>query len=681
MRRANALRWLLLVLIMGGTIFTGHRSASALVAPPIAPPIAPPTPIAPVSPYPGADPGGSTDDLPFGEDQDWFWCHLQSSWWGCPTGGGSGQPEAPEGGVGNPTGPVVIPGDATGSYVSVLNANGVQSMGRRAVGGDLTGGVSAGLGPLSTLGSYAPAAVAATAVIIDVQTVPNTWQTVLTFMSQDGNTRYQLDLSRQATAWHMRWKENGTVRQSGHWVNVPGAIAAVERLAFWVTVERTNSNGNISMRLYGGSGSANGTNYGGENTQNHSTIGAALKTLFPSAIQQVQVYVAGGFGADNPIDGELQGVWYIDDLYGLTDGMASWAARLTAFASTNVGLGTLAPWEPETPEVELQPDPTPTTTPAPVTIAPGPPIPTTTIPATPEGEETDDTLAERIGGFFGGLIEALWGMFIWLVTAIGEWIQWLANQFWQAIVWLYVQLANLLGWLLGQIIELIKAVLNLMGQIGSAVITWLSGILNAIINGFATIGQIVVDIIEWLGQMLLDGINLLLQWLLDGISLLFEWLFAGITALFEFLLQGIIDILIDLFVPTLGLSVLLEPIVMETPIKPWVDEAVTTWTVISDTADPNGGGSLCGPTIDIPDPLNWTVRAPTPSGSGCAGNGPGGVRLAEDNAAGDLWGWRVPVRAFIAVFLLLGFLSRVSRIAPWSSGADQGEVDAEGALG
>lgn len=363
-----------------------------------------------------------------------------------------------------------------------------------------------------------------------------------------------------------------------------------------------------------------------------------------------------GWSLDSPVGSAFA------DIYGFNsrDGWG-WINSVTGLDVGWGGTDVVIPWDPPTVTTVPAPETTPTTV-APPTCAGYGDCHVTEYDPTPEGETTDETLASRIGGFFDDLLSGLRGLFDWLGQVLLN-----------IALWFWSMLKQLIEWLLAQLLLAFQYLGGLLGMMLDVLVRWLSWIWDAIMS----IGAgIVAAISTWI-QWLLNGISLLFEWLLDGIEGLLQWLLDGITLLFEWLLQGLINIFLYLFVPDVGLDVLLAPVVVETPLEPWVTEATETVDVITTAADP--GLEACGPSFDVPEPIDWTVNAPTPSSSGCPGNGPFGSRLPEDDAAGDVWGWRVPVRAFIAVFMVLGFIFRVLGVMPWA-GRDNVEPDAEGAL-
>jgi hypothetical protein len=281
------------------------------------------------------------------------------------------------------------------------------------------------------------------------------------------------------------------------------------------------------------------------------------------------------------------------------------------------------------PEVPAPAAPTPTPT---VTEVPAPaqdPSPSTTPSTAPAADPgvspsttTDKTLGDRIGGFFGDLLRGLWNLFVYLVTSLWEMFTWLVARIWEMFTWLVARLWEMFTWLVAQLGALIRW---LAAQIW-AVAQWFWGVLQTALTWL--LDQL-LQAFSWLGHFIIDGFNAALQWLLNGITADFQWLLTQLTS-----------VLTQLFVPHTTMTAWLDtafPNGLPAPSSTQVVDVIPKPPTVG--IDPNptdplppvlgvppvNPGLACGPSFHIPDPINKTYYAPTPSDSGCPGNGPDGV--------------------------------------------------------
>jgi hypothetical protein len=260
---------------------------------------------------------------------------------------------------------------------------------------------------------------------------------------------------------------------------------------------------------------------------------------------------------------------------------------------------------------------------------------------------------------FVWLVNSLWQMFTWLVDQVWTMFRWLVDRLWEMFQWLVTQLGNLIRWLADQLWTMTHWIW-----------TQISGALSWVVQQLAAA-------IAWLGDYVINGVNLIVQWLLNGITADFEWL-----------MTQLVQVLDQLFIPQTTMTAWLDtafPNGLPTPTSTQVVDLIPKPPTVD--IDPNptdplppslpvppvNGGLACGPAFHIPDPVNKTYYAPTPSDSGCPGNGPGGARTYGDDHAGDVYGYRVALRSFAAIVLWVVFLFRVAKAMPWASRDTMGE--------
>lgn len=308
----------------------------------------------------------------------------------------------------------------------------------------------------------------------------------------------------------------------------------------------------------------------------------------------------------------------------------------------------------------VAPEPTPSTIPT------GTSIPGTDLEPAP-GETTDTSLGNRIGGFFGVLIDAMWDMFGWLGEHIRGLFGWLVATAWAVATWIVGQIAALIAEVMTVLNALLEAIIHFATAVAgyfTTVISWLqglwalaSGILTAVAQGFR-------DVLAYLARLVMEIPSLLwsaVNWLAELARLI-----ASLPVLF---MQMLWDLLHWLFVPPNPPS----PPELAPPI---IDVVLDIPPMVGDVIDLVSLGPSCGPSLNVSLPdtiagdsgsLSW--HAPNPAGSGCPGNGPDGVWTNADTQIGDLFGYRSAVRAALSILVGLGFAMAAYRnFAFWNKG-------------
>lgn len=404
-----------------------------------------------------------------------------------------------------------------------------------------------------------------------------------------------------------------------------------------------------------------------------------------SNLREFVDYIAPGlfFGGSGMPTGHIYGLAHSNP--GTTVNLgAIWATLVTPPEVT----------DPHTEEVPatLPPAPSVPDTPAPTVTEVAPPV-TATLPpqpgegSNPQTEVDPSTTTDRALG--DRLVDTLRGGFDYIVGGILH----LGEIFWAAITWLGSLLAALFAQLLATLFQLLGLLLNFLGAWLSLMFQWMVSLLSSIISWLQAIWLGLVAVLDllrtlnvwtwlqWFGSFVTAAWSTLSAWLnwlstlLSGIATAVGEAVASAleTALAPF--STAIDTLVELFVPPETWA----PPTLDFPSPCYVSCGPTT-----ETPDPGDGPPItplvppmpnptlgtCGPTINIPAPINWTLHAPTPPESGCPGNGPGGSRTAQDDAAGGFFGWRTPVRSLAVVLLWFGLLVTMSRSFPWAGRDD-----------
>jgi len=275
---------------------------------------------------------------------------------------------------------------------------------------------------------------------------------------------------------------------------------------------------------------------------------------------------------------------------------------------------------PIIPRPGTEEQPTPTTELAPATTA-VPAVPTSLVPeAPPSGthEERQTGLLENLvngvaggfnwlGNFLGGLLRSIVDMIRWLGDIFGYWIRWL----WER---------------LGGLLRAIRDAINSLGDL-------MERLLGSLIDGVRGLGDLLWEIAV-------------------GI-----WNLPGLIG--EAILSGLHTLLDLLFVPEAMPS--FAPCGETFPCN-WVEEVTGVLGQLQ--ADASDLGGCVAPAI------GWTefsVSFPPPPG--CSG-GNVGAAGANDDVAGDLFGYRTTIRTVLMLALWFGFIRKMLGLAPWSREGD-----------
>jgi hypothetical protein len=208
---------------------------------------------------------------------------------------------------------------------------------------------------------------------------------------------------------------------------------------------------------------------------------------------------------------------------------------------------------------------------------------------------------------------------------------------------------------------------------------------DAITGTLATVGDDIDGGLHWLGDDITTGLGDLQTSLGDDFSYLWSdmapaldgtlsevtSLVGDVIALPDLVVDGILSDLEEAFEPSTTTAAEVEADVTTTFPLDWVATGVAGVGDVTSAAGTALAGSACGPYVgwsglDVP---SFGVHLPSPDPS-CPGNGPGGARTAEDDEAGGLYGYRVDIRDALALFMILAFIVRLSRSAPWVADAD-----------
>jgi hypothetical protein len=295
---------------------------------------------------------------------------------------------------------------------------------------------------------------------------------------------------------------------------------------------------------------------------------------------------------------------------------------------------------PSSPETVPAPDPTPTT-----------------VPATVEdpGHGTDSTsiwdvignLGDRIANFFANALSGVQAMLDGLLGALTASFQWIVSAIVSALQWL-----------------------------GNLLASWLSSIRDVLISGFNTLTAWGTQ--AW--NTMFDWMARLLDVLAQGFASTWGWL-QNIVANIQALPGYIGAAIRTLLWPSVGWDDLVNRATDGTPVDgtPAVGDPFPLPPSAPVPDGPPDGGvpavpSLpsptpalaCGPSFHVPAPVDRTIYAPTPSASGCPGNGVDGARIYADDQAGDVFGYRVAARSLAALFLWAAFIFKIARAMPWA---------------
>lgn len=269
-------------------------------------------------------------------------------------------------------------------------------------------------------------------------------------------------------------------------------------------------------------------------------------------------------------------------------------------------------------------DTTPVVPPTPLPEAPAPPsgeLP----PGPPVGDSGTGTSTESEGSD--------WWLGTRIINALGDLGDLLHFDLSFLIDWLGVLFANLQDFLR-----------PLLAAIYDAIVAGFNGLANLLRTGFSAM----IDMLELIRTAIITNMFLLANQLKIMIGLLM-WLPEAIGAIFT-----------GLLIPSGGLPAL--------PMPPGAGMGIPTiGGLVPDVSTANS----CGPVWYIPDPIDKTFRAPTPSVSGCPGiAGWETGRQGYDDTIGDVAGFRVAFRTMLVLVLWAGAIFGVLRAMPWSRTRD-----------
>jgi hypothetical protein len=200
-----------------------------------------------------------------------------------------------------------------------------------------------------------------------------------------------------------------------------------------------------------------------------------------------------------------------------------------------------------------------------------------------------------------------------------------------------------------------------VGNAGDQTMRWSA---DQVVNGMQSLSLNMTSLTGDLENVLEGG--------LSGVGLGVTALTGAVVDLPALIAEGITNGLETLFEPsTTSVDELTDQAQDTFPIS-WVATGVTDVQTVTGAAHTGVGGSDCGPYVGFPSTgvlPGFGVRLPSPDTS-CPGNGAGGVQTAQDKSAGSLFGYRVIVRDLLALVVVLGFILRLIRSAPWSPGED-----------
>jgi hypothetical protein len=185
--------------------------------------------------------------------------------------------------------------------------------------------------------------------------------------------------------------------------------------------------------------------------------------------------------------------------------------------------------------------------------------------------------------------------------------------------------------------------------------------------------------VEWLGNKLIGGISWLGQSITNGLSQGFSdtigvlgQIESGVVSLPGLIVSGLGGELENLFIPSSTTVASAETNVGTEPPFNWVSSFTGGITALYNGFTGGLSGSSCAPYIGysgavVPSYGGYLMTA----NSACPGNGAGHTRTAADRTAGNLDGFRTPIRAFLVVLLVAGFMVRLMRtVGPWSARQD-----------
>lgn len=429
----------------------------------------------------------------------------------------------------------------------------------------------------------------------------------------------------------------------------------------WFEVRLTSGGANLQMR-YMRSGAYTGTVTVAYVPGEIHAVAAKVDAVCCSPSYRVSLFVGGPAGRAEALGVDLssgQGAFHVLNqagrkwkvgagLPGVVRSFESWvhpgwwsspqvtdAQMRTKLDGLEAGLRIATDPEPAFPELPALPE-APSAVPVPVEPEPAPepqPAPEmTTIPpvTVATGEEGFfDKLGNRIGGFFDNLGSLIGSAFGWLGDLMVELLQTLLDFLDRMLRWL----GDLIVWLGETLGDLLRWIGDLLGDIYDAI-----GVAaEATTEAITTMSRTVVDAIKDLADLL----DRIVGAIGDLPGELWAWFKAGLQ---------------ELFVPS-GPVVQLRECDTSFPCS-WVQELVDSFGSLGSTFE--GAGSCTAPGIGW---SQFKISLPPPSGCAAAA---GSVPAVGAESAGDLFGYRVALRAAALVAFGLAFIWWVLGLTPWA---------------
>lgn len=259
--------------------------------------------------------------------------------------------------------------------------------------------------------------------------------------------------------------------------------------------------------------------------------------------------------------------------------------------------------------------------------------PNTTVPSPANDTETQ---TNAIAGFFDNLASRIGSSFGWLGGLIGSWITWLLQELAKWFKWLGDGIMDLLRWL-GQLlliaIDWLKLIRDGLVLMTGSIVQMLGSVLSGIVQALGNLGTLVAS---WLATVVQAIVNLPVT-LLNG-------------------LQGLLG---TLFVPQSLTALDLRDCEAGFPCG-WVQELADTIGGLGAGIGDAAAGACTPPSI------GWTefrVSLPPPSGCSAAA---GSLPAVGAESAGDLFGYRVALRAAALLAFSWFFVMRVLAMTPWA---------------
>jgi hypothetical protein len=175
--------------------------------------------------------------------------------------------------------------------------------------------------------------------------------------------------------------------------------------------------------------------------------------------------------------------------------------------------------------------------------------------------------------------------------------------------------------------------------------------------------QSIVDKLGWLYNGLIAGLQTMANLIVDSVrslGTLIASMLQGVINVVTALPQLILDGLSTLFVPTGDFEPLIRSCSTAFPCS-WVQAAVDGAVAFKGEID--AGIASCSPPSIGSDLFSITLPGP----AGCSGTT--GDATADD-AAGNIFGYRLLLRNVFALFLWIGFVGKMIGLAPWARDGD-----------